>query len=518
MPPTSADRTGAALPLLEPLAALSVVTDLAHGRPAEQALHATLLAVDVAARLGEDGAGRRDALYVTLLRSLGCTATSHEYAAALGGDDIAVRREGDAVDATRPREAMRFVRRVAAAQPPLRRPAVLAQGMLRGARVAADAARADCEVARHLATQLGLPEPVATALYQGFERWDGRGHPQGLRGDAILLSARIAAAATAAVMFDDLLGRDDAAAILGDWSGRLLDPQVVAAVMSAWETVGEEQRHIDPMLAVLDLEPAPRRIAGEGEMDAVAAAFASVADLKATHLHGHSSGVADLAARAAELQGLDAEQVTLLRRAALLHDLGRAAVPAGIWERGGALSTAEWERVRLHPYHSERILLRSTALAPMARMAGMHHERLDGSGYHRGCASAEQDRLCRILAAADVFHALVEPRPHRPAVSRDAAARTLRSMSLDAAAVEAVVEASGQAPRRRLSWPAGLTEREVDVLRLVVRGMSMRQAAEALSISASTVHTHLAHVYEKAGVSTRAAAAVFAVEHGLLEP
>lgn len=506
------------LRLLEPLAALSVVTDLAHGRPAEQALHATLLAVAVAERLGAGAEERRDVLHVTLLRSLGCTATSHEYADALGGDDLAVRREGDAVDPTRPREAMRFVRAIAAAQPVWRRPGLVASGMLRGARVATAGARADCEVARHLSSQLGLPERVSTALYQGFERWDGRGHPQGLRGDAIMVSARIGAAATVAVMFDALLGRESATAILRDWSGRVLDPGAVTALLDAWPPPEEDSERGDPMLAVLDAEPAPVSAVGDDRLDAVAAAFGSVADLKATHLHGHSSGVAALAARAAELQGLDGAQATVLRRAALLHDLGRTAVPTGIWERPGALSTAEWERVRLHPYQTERILARSAALAPLARLAGMHHERLDGSGYHRGCASSEQDRLSRILAAADAFHALLEPRPHRAALAPDAAAQTVRAMPLDAAAVEAVVEAAGETPRRRLSHPAGLTEREVDVLRLVVRGMSMRQAAAALSISTSTVHTHLAHVYEKAGVSTRAGAAVFAMEHGLLEP
>jgi len=519
MSSVAAARQGSpSLRLVEPLAALSVVTDLAHGRPPEQALHATLLSLDVAERLGEGTAVRRDALYVTLLRGLGCTATSHEYAQALGGNDVVVRREGDAIDPTRPREALRFVRRTAAAQPPGRRVQVYVQGMLRGARVAAEGARADCEVARRLSAQLGLAESVSAALYQGFERWDGRGHPEALRGDAILVGARIAAAATVAVMFDSMLGRESAVAILRDWSGRILDPDVVLAVLGVWSESSEQPAAPDPLVAVLDREPAPVSQVGDERLDAVASAFAAVADLKATHLHGHSTGVAELAARSAALQGFDAAQVTAVRRAALLHDLGRAAVPTGIWERSGALSTAEWEAVRLHPYQSERILARSSALAPLARIAGRHHERLDGSGYHRGCDPAEQDRACRTLAAADAFHAMVEPRPHRPAMARDVAARTLRGMPLDAAAVEAVIEAAGEPPRRRLSWPAGLTEREVEVLRLVVRGMSMRQAAERLTISTSTVHTHLAHVYEKAGVSTRAAAAVFAMEHGLLEP
>jgi HD-GYP domain-containing protein (c-di-GMP phosphodiesterase class II) len=453
---------------------------------------------------------------VTLLRSLGCTATSHEYAGAFGGDDIAVRREGDAIDPTLPREAMQFVRNVARTAPPSQRLRVRLAGMTRGARVAAEGARADCEVARHLATKLQLGDGVAAALYQGFERFDGRGHPDGLRGDAILLSARIAAAASVATMFDDALGSDDAVSILRRWSSRALDPQVVDALLAVWPDVRAAQG--DPVVTLLDVEPAPQIVVAEERLDAVAAAFASVADLKATHLHGHSTGVAALAADAARIRGADDAAITTLRRAALLHDLGRAAVPAGTWERSRSLSTAEWERVRLHPYHTERILARSAVLAPLGRIAGMHHERVDGSGYHRGCGPSEQDRLSRTLAAADAFHALVEPRPHRPALSADDAARTLRGMALDVEATETVLQAAGQARQRTRTWPAGLTQREVEVLRLVVRGMSMRQVASELFISASTVHTHLAHVYEKAGVSTRAAAAVFAMDNGLLEP
>lgn len=519
---------GDGLRLLEPLAALSVVTDLAHGRPTDQALRAALLAVRVSEQLSAPAATGRDALYVTLMRSLGCTATSHEYAIALGGDDIAVRREGDAIDPTRPSEAMSFVRGVARSRPATHRLSVYASGLIQGRRVAVDGARADCEVARQLAVRLRLGADVTTALYQGFERWDGRGHPEGLRGENILASARIAAAASAAVMFRKSLG-DDCRAVLRAWSGRALDPAAVAAVLDVWsqesranghaaaETWTGEEAGEDPLLSLLDAETPVRNVA-EDELDAVAEAFSSLADLKATHLHGHSSGVARLASRAAELVGEDATAITNIRRAALLHDLGRVAIPTGIWERPGRLTSTEWELVRLHAYQTERILARSTALAPLGRIAGLHHERLDGSGYHRGCRAVDQDRAARILAAADMYHALIEVRPHRPAHSADAAARVTRDAALDHDAVEAVLEAAGHVRRRDRTRPAGLTEREVDVLRLMVRGLSMKQAARELFISVSTVHTHLAHVYEKAGVSTRAAAAVFAMENDLLEP
>jgi HD-GYP domain-containing protein (c-di-GMP phosphodiesterase class II) len=211
--------------------------------------------------------------------------------------------------------------------------------------------------------------------------------------------------------------------------------------------------------------------------------------------------------------------VTALRRAALLHDLGRAGVSTAVWEKRGPLTSSEWEQVRLHAYHTERILSRSAALAPLAQLAGMHHERLDGSGYHRGAPASVQSKSARVLAAADVYHALTEDRPHRPAMAQEPAARVLETQpGLDREAVAAVLETAGQHRGRvPTPWAAGLSDREVEVLRLLARGRSERQIAQALFISASTVHTHVTHIYEKAGVSTRASAALFAMEHGLLE-
>jgi HD-GYP domain-containing protein (c-di-GMP phosphodiesterase class II) len=244
-------------------------------------------------------------------------------------------------------------------------------------------------------------------------------------------------------------------------------------------------------------------------------AFADFADLKMTFTIGHSRAVAGLAARA------DPPHAWLLRQAALLQDLGRVAVPNRVWEKPGPLSSAEWELVRLHPYYSERIVSRCGAVADLAQPAGMHHERADGSGYHRGVQGNAIPHAVRILAAADAYQAMLEPRPHRPAVPRDAAARELRQQAqdgrLDAAAVGAVLEAAGHPPSRlQLEMPAGLTEGEVEVLRVIARGASKRETAERLHISPATVDHHVRHVYEKLGVATRAGAAIFAVQHGLI--
>jgi HD-GYP domain-containing protein (c-di-GMP phosphodiesterase class II) len=243
------------------------------------------------------------------------------------------------------------------------------------------------------------------------------------------------------------------------------------------------------------------------------------ADLISPYLTGHSAGVAELAAAAAKRCRLDATRATAVRRAALVHDLGRVAIGARTWQRAGPLTAGEWEQVRLHPYQTERVISRSPFLSALAPVAGAHHERLDGSGYHRGSSAAELALPARLLAAADAFHAMCEPRPHREPVAPKRAAEDLgREASagrLDPDAVTAVVEAAGERVPR-LERPAGLTEREAEVLGMLARGLQTKQVARGLGISVKTADSHIQHAYRKVGVSTRAAATLFAMEHGLI--
>jgi HD-GYP domain-containing protein (c-di-GMP phosphodiesterase class II) len=485
--------------LAEPLAALSVATDLARGRPPEEAARACVAATELASALELSPAERTTVFWTALLRSVGCTATSHEYATQLGGDDIEVRLLADAADLTAPREAFAFFAHLTEASPQPARAARIAGLAARGRSVAREGARADCEVGARMAARLGLDAAVEASLLDVFERWDGKGLPSGRRGDEIALAARVAAVAHTAVA---------AAGQVERWAGKALDPAVSDCFARNRETILDAAAQDDPIAAVLAVEPSPREVDGE-RLDEIALAFADAADLKAPFLHGHSRGVAELAERAGDG---DAE----LRRAGLLHDLGRVAVSTGIWEKRGELTPLEWEAVRLHAYHAERILARSHVLAPLAGLVGRHHERLDGSGYHRGCRASELDARARILAAADVYQALTEQRPHRPAFGAPEAAELMAGMPLDPDAVAAVLEAAGRPAPRRRAYPAGLTEREVEVLRLLAQGLTKKEIAHALVVSPSTVHTHVVHVYEKAGVSTRAAAAMFALEHGLV--
>jgi HD-GYP domain-containing protein (c-di-GMP phosphodiesterase class II)/DNA-binding CsgD family transcriptional regulator len=255
------------------------------------------------------------------------------------------------------------------------------------------------------------------------------------------------------------------------------------------------------------------------EHERVCGAFAAFADLKGRFLLGHSGNVARLAGAAAELIGWDEPTCRSVRTSALLIDIGRVGVSSAIWDRPGPLGPVEWERVRLHSYWTERILRRCPSLERLAPLAPAHHERLDGSGYHRGARGIELSTGERLLAAADVFCALTEARPHRPALRASDAAGVLQDEvqagRLDAAVVGAIVEAAGL-PRRRRTWPNDLTDREVEVLQVLARGLSNRDIAEALVLSPRTVQHHLASIYDKINLRTRAGAAVFAIENGLV--
>jgi HD-GYP domain-containing protein (c-di-GMP phosphodiesterase class II) len=260
----------------------------------------------------------------------------------------------------------------------------------------------------------------------------------------------------------------------------------------------------------------------EPEIDNALEAVADFTDLRSPFFAGHSRGVADLAAAAAGEFGLPDADVTLTRRAGLLHDIGGHGIPATIWDKPGPLTTAERERIRLHPYYTERMLARPAMLAELGTIAASHHERPDGSGYHRGLAAAAISVPARLIAAADAYHAMTEPRAYRPAMPADEAAKELRgevtSGRLDGEAVDGVLAAAGHHRRKRHSGPAGLTPREVEVLALIARGASNRQVALALNITPKTAGTHIERIYTKIGASTRSTATLFAVQHGLLDP
>jgi len=488
--------------LAEPLAALSVATDIARGQPPEQALRACVMATRLVEYLGLGTATRSDVYYGTLLRFAGCTATSHEYAEGLGGNDITVRFAGDATDIGDHDQILAFLAAVG------RSPDALPDSLA----VVVAGTRADCEVGSRIAMRLGLGERVAQSLLHIFERWDGHGLPNGVEGADIPLEARISHVASVAAMFTHARGAEEAIRIVREWSGGVLDPTLVDSFLDHSAELLACMELPDPWVAVLDAEPVPRRRIQDAELDEICEVFGAFVDLKTPYHLGHSAHVARLAEEAGRTLGLAEGECLALRRAGLLHDLGRVGISTGIWEKPEPLTSLEAEQAQLHPYHSERILERCSVFRDLSRLAGEHHERIDGSGYFRGLLAPSLDRRSRILAAADACAELLEARPGRDALTPKAVGATLSTMPLDADAVDAVLQAAGApSPTIARSRPAGLTRREVEVLRLLARGRTLSQVAEELVISESTAHTHAAHVYEKAGVSTRAGAAVFAM-------
>lgn len=508
--------------LAELIASLSFATDLGMGQPMEQALRTCLLSMHAARDTGLRDAALAEVYYLALLRFVGCTADAHEASAASGGDEIADRAGMATVIMGDTPEVLRhLLRHFAAGSPPLTRVRLLTATLAEGSKGAARQISAHCEVAQMLARRMGLPEAIGRDVGATFERWDGKGLPEGLAGDAIPAAARVVSVARDVDVFYRLGGWDLARDALRRRRSRAYDPEVADAFLAQGAGWLAEADTASAWEAALAAEPPPHAVVTEAELDSVLRAFADFVDIKSPFTLGHSSEVAELAAAAASVAGMSAGEVQDIRRAALVHDLGKTGIPNGIWDKAGTLSELEWERVRLHPYLTERILARSPALSRVAQLAGSHHERLDGSGYHRGNAGDALPPASRILAAADAYQAMGQPRPYRPALDEPEREAELRRQvdanRLDAGAVRVVLAAAGHAVRPVVStWPNGLTDREVEVLRLISRGASNRVVAEVLVISPKTAGRHIENIYAKINVSSRASAALFALQNGLL--
>lgn len=507
--------------LADLLASLSLVSDLGLGLPPEDAMRSCLVGAALAREIGLDEAEVADVFYTALLQHIGCTGYAHE-TYLVWSDDIAANRAAQRTNFADPKELFTsYLPTLTQGMGALERARVAARFATKGPGFLKRFTTATCEVATQTARRLGLSEGVQRGLHEVFEWWNGKGAPQGLKGDDIALAGRVAQVAGVGAKFDVLGGPELAVDAVRRRAGTILDPSVADAFATHAAELLEAANLGDPRRRVLEAEPEPVTRISEGRLLNVAAVFGDIADLKTPFTHGHSAGVARLAQMAGETLGLDSTTLLRLHVAALLHDLGRIGVPDAVWEKRGDLTTADWEQIRLHPYHSERILLCTPVLEPMASIAGMHHERMDGSGYHRGCRAAQIPIPARILAAADALQAMTQTRPHRDALTVDEAAELLTHDAgagrLDPDAVAAVVDAAGGAPRRRAAVrPSGLSEREIEVLRLVAQGLSNRDVARRLHISPRTAEHHVQHIYTKIGVSSRAAAALFAMEHGLI--
>ncbi len=512
--PADGERVRAA----ELIAALCLATDLGMGFPFEHGLHTTLIALRLADKLGLDRRSTSETYYACLLSHAGCTTDVHIAAKIFGGS---LTTNLNPVMYGSQREVLGGLLRALPdpGRPALVRVAQTAGRFPRMAWSAGPALSAECEVAGMLAERVGAPSAVTGLLAYLIERWDGRGPLRRAKGEQIPVPMRIVHVATDAALQRLLGGPEHATRLLRERAGHAFDPDVAACLLDDASEVLALDESASAWRDVLALEPSPPLVLQADALERALAAMGNFADLISPYLAGHSTGVAELAAAAAYGVGIDAAGVTAIRRSGFVHDLGRVAVHARIWQKPGPLSADEWEQVRLHPYHTERVLSRSPFLLALCPIAAAHHERLDGSGYHRGATSAQLGLPARLLAAADAYHALIEPRPHRKALVPERATQILaeeaRAGRLDGEAVAAVCEGAGQrAPR--LERPAGLTEREAEVVALLARGLQTKQVARALGISAKTADRHIQNAYRKAGVSSRAAATLFAMEHGIV--
>jgi HD-GYP domain-containing protein (c-di-GMP phosphodiesterase class II) len=503
----------------EVVAALSLATDLATGVPVEHGLHSALIATRLCGVLAVGPETTTHVYYSCLLYYIGCTATARTAAELFGADD-ALTTYATPVRFGTPAELVAGMARAVA--PPGRFPTVraiqLARAFPRLARVFPTVVAASCEVAQMLTRRLGLPAAVSTQFAHENDRWDGKGRSPRARGEAIPLPMRIVQVARDAAFQRMLGGNEYATRVVRSRSGAAFDPNVVGPFTERAADILDIDTSTSRWAESLGAEPRPHLLLEGEAVDRALAAMGDFADLVSPYLVGHSSGVAAVATAAGSNCGLGAGDIRSLGRAARVHDLGRVAVPARIWQQPGPLSPDDWERVRLHAYHTERVLQHSPFLAALAPIATFHHERLDGSGYHRGTTASGLAMPTRVLAAADAYHAMTEPRPHRAALSPRQAAHALggqaRGGKLDPDAVAAVLAAAGQ-PVPRVQRPAGLTERETEVVGLLARGLQTKQVARALGISVKTADSHIQNAYRKMGVRTRAGAAVFAMQHGL---
>jgi HD-GYP domain-containing protein (c-di-GMP phosphodiesterase class II)/DNA-binding CsgD family transcriptional regulator len=492
--------------------------------PAESALRDALLAVQLGRLAGWSPQDLSDVYFLALLYHVGCTGAVDAQSRMGAGDDVSVRHWLSEADfANQPEVIGIVVTKLARQWGPADWARGLAAFMATGQTVPEAFANV-AEVAVRLSERLGASAKVTSSLGHAYARWDGKiflGVPSGEAQSAI---SRLVHLVHVAQTYHQVGGVEAADAVVRGRSGSEFDPELATLWL-------QNSHDVLPSIAgpsvwdeALSAEPEPHRRVAHSHLDEVSRAVADFVDLKSAYTHGHSARLARLVEGAGADAGLDSADITTLRRAAQVHDLGNVSIPNQVWIKRGKLNPAEWSRVRLHAYHSQRIMSVCEPLRACGDVAGLHHEHVDGSGYHRGLPAAALSFVSRILVVAEAYQSMTEDRAWRPGMTPAEAAAELRrevaAGTFDRRAVDAVLAAAGHPSatgRAARSWPAGLTDREVDVLRLLARGETNKQIARRLHISEATVHTHVINLYGKMAVNTRAGATLFALEHDLIQ-
>ncbi len=514
------------LRLSEFVATLALAQDNAFGQPLESQLRSCLLATSICEAAGFDDEVRETAYWVALLRYVGCTGHAHEVATVFG-DEIAIRAATLVHDAANPTEVMRDVMAYATAgRTPEEQDAIVKLIQETAREWAVYNFTSGCEVADMLLQRLDFGPDVRDAIRFTFERWNGNGYPAHAQGEAIPLPMRVVHLSHDMEAIGRLFSPERAVEAARDRRDRTYDPALADIFVEHGREWLEQLDGIEPWDAVLALEPEPHRMLSGEQLDDALMVAADFIDLKSPYMGGHSRRCAELAADAARVLGLDEDAVDTVRRAALVHDFGTTVVPNSIWDKPGPLTRTEFDRVELHPMLTEQMLRRSPALDALNPVASAHHEKCDGSGYHKRL-QADADALgARVLAATEIYVGLTTERADRPPFSPPDAAVELRRLEsegvLEPRASRAVLVAAGHGEPRAPSGkrpvnPGGLTRREVDVLRLAARGLTTREIADRLYISPKTADHHIQHIYGKIGTSTRAGAALWAMQHAVVQ-
>ncbi|MBS1838229.1 MAG: HD domain-containing protein [Actinobacteria bacterium] len=504
------------------MATLALAQDNAFAQPLESQLRSCVLAMWIGDEAGF-ATEVRDSLYWTsLLRYVGCTGHAHEVA-AMFGDEISLRSRTLIQDAADLDEVISdAIAFATAGQGPREREHTIELITTHGLEWSVHNSQSGCEVGDMLLERLDFGPLVREALRFTFERWNGNGFPTHARGEDIPIAMRVVHLSHDMEAIARHASPSDALDAARTRRGRTYDPEIADLFLTHGGAWLDRLDEVEPWDTVLDLEPEPRRVLTGDALDDALTVAADFIDLKSPYMAGHSRRCALLVHDASLHLGLPADEVDTVRRAALVHDFGITAVPNSIWDRPSSLTRAERDRVERHTVITEQMLRRSPALATLNPVAAAHHEKPDGTGYHKGLPRGRIDERACVLAAADVYVALTSDRADRPAHPPVTAAALIRRSAddggLDRHAVEAVLTAAGHASVRRdpADRPGGLTRREIQVLRLAARGLTTSEIAAQLYISAKTADVHIQHIYSKIGVSTRAAAALWAMQNGLV--
>lgn len=503
------------------LVAMSMVTDLGFGQPAQHMLRSTRIGMRLGERLGLETAQLSTLYDVGLMTYVGCPTYGNETARVFG-NDISFRAGAAQQDLAGFPAMVFMLRRIGQNGSGIGKALQAAAFMATGGSAVVEQMAGHCAAAGALADRLRLGAEVRAGIEQAYARWDGRGVPDTLSGPQLSLAARISHIAEACEVFERTAGVDAAVDMMRSRSGTHFDPQIVTAATtdsrSLFDGLGE-----NTLEEVVAAEPLERGTLTDDELDSALEAVGDFCDLRCPFFAGHAQGTADLVAAAAELLGMPPAEARLTYRAALVHDVGRFGIDASLWSQPGPLSASRREHLRMHVYYVERIFDRPAPLRRIGLLAATHHERMDGSGYHRGVGAAMLSAQARLLAAAHSYHASLQHRPYRGALTDVEAGRHLQGQvtqgRLDAASAEAVLAAAGHGPSRvRSQLPTGLTPREVQVLGLVAQGLTNKAIASRLAISPKTVSNHVEHLYTKLAVTNRAGAAMAAMQYGLVGP